>query len=66
MMSVLLIMIGGTVGFFTAALCKAAGRADRDIEFLEQQENNLARMTFSESQQSEDVLEASLNKETIV
>lgn len=32
---VLWIMIGGTIGFFTASLCKAAGRADKLIENME-------------------------------
>ncbi|WP_286207893.1 hypothetical protein [Clostridium caldaquaticum] len=37
MTSLLLIMLGGTLGFFAASLCKAAGRADRDIEEIEEQ-----------------------------
>lgn len=32
---VLWIMIGGTIGFFAASLCNAAGRADRLIEKME-------------------------------
>lgn len=32
---VLWIMIGGTVGFFVASLCNAAGRADKIIENME-------------------------------
>lgn len=35
MVALLLIMIGGIVGFFAASLCKAAGRADDDIERME-------------------------------
>lgn len=37
MTALLLIMIGGTVGFFAASLCRAAGRTDRDIEEIEEQ-----------------------------
>lgn len=32
---VLWMMIGGTIGFFTAALCKSAGKADSFIEKME-------------------------------
>lgn len=32
MRTVLLIMVGGIIGFFAAALCKAAGKADEEIE----------------------------------
>ncbi|MFL0248139.1 hypothetical protein [Candidatus Clostridium stratigraminis] len=35
MSAVLWIMIGGTIGFFTASLCKASGRADSFIEKME-------------------------------
>ncbi|MFL0269473.1 hypothetical protein [Candidatus Clostridium radicumherbarum] len=35
MSAVLWIMIGGTIGFFTASLCKAAGKADSLIEKME-------------------------------
>jgi hypothetical protein len=35
MTTVLWIMIGGTIGFFVASLCKAAGRADNLIEKME-------------------------------
>jgi hypothetical protein len=35
MSAVLWIMIGGTIGFFTASLCKVAGRADSLIEKME-------------------------------
>lgn len=35
MTTIVLIMIGGMVGFFTASLCKAAGKADKDIEEIE-------------------------------
>lgn len=35
MMALLLFMAGGTIGFFIAALCNAAGRADEEIEGLE-------------------------------
>lgn len=31
----LIFMLGGSVGFFTAALCKAASRADEEIEQLQ-------------------------------
>lgn len=33
--TILMIMIGGTIGFFAASLCKAAGRADDEIEKME-------------------------------
>ena len=33
--NLVIFMIGSTVGFFTAALCKASGNADRHIENME-------------------------------
>jgi|GEM_PF-3803272 len=35
MSAVLWIMIGGTIGFFTASLCKVSGRADNIMERME-------------------------------
>lgn len=35
MIAVLWIMIGGTIGFFTACLCMVAGRSDSLIEKME-------------------------------
>lgn len=35
MSAVLWVMIGGTIGFFAASLCKTAGRADSLIEKME-------------------------------
>lgn len=35
MSAVLWIMVGGTIGFFTASLCMAAGKADSLIEKME-------------------------------
>lgn len=31
----LILLVGGTIGFFTAALCKAAGRADEMEERMD-------------------------------
>ncbi len=68
MTTLLLIMFGGTIGFFTAALCKAAGRADRDLEILEQQENRIADGILPETQKVPDLVQESINfeKETLI
>jgi hypothetical protein len=65
--TLLLVMVGGTIGFFTAALCKAAGKADRDIEFLEAQENKIADIIMPELQKNPDLVEESIEmkKETL-
>ncbi len=63
MTTVLLIMLGGTVGFFTAALCKAAGRADRDIELLEAQENNIDNYVVHDSEVHGDLAAESIEME---
>jgi len=63
MTTVLLIMLGGTVGFFTAALCKAAGRADRDIELLEAQENNIDNYVVHDSEIHGDLSAESIEME---
>lgn len=41
MLALLLFIAGGTVGFFAAALCKAAGRADEEMENLERRMEKL-------------------------
>lgn len=68
MTTLLLIMVGGTIGFFTAALCNAAGRADREIEFLEAQEQRIADVIMPEVQKEPDLVQESieLEKETLV
>jgi hypothetical protein len=68
MTTVLLIMVGGVIGFFTAALCKAAGMADRDLEILELQENRIADIRIPETQKVPDLVQESINleKETLI
>jgi hypothetical protein len=68
MTTVLLIMVGGVIGFFTAALCKAAGRADRDMEILEEQEHRIANAILPETQKTSDLVQDSveLEKETLI
>lgn len=42
--TLILIMVGGSIGFFAASLCKAAGKADRDIEEIEKNmEKNMGK-----------------------
>jgi hypothetical protein len=68
MTTLLLIMVGGVIGFFTAALCKAAGRADRDLEILEQQQNRIANSRIPEAQKVSDLVQESISfeKETLI
>jgi hypothetical protein len=68
MTAILLIMVGGTIGFFTAALCKAAGRADREIEVLEAQEDRIASVMMPQVQKTPDLVQESidLEKETLI
>lgn len=68
MTTLLLVMVGGTIGFFTAALCKAAGRADRNIEILEEQEQRIANGIIPEVQKVPDLVEESISieKETLI
>ncbi len=68
MTTLLLVMMGGTIGFFTAALCKAAGRADREMEILEEQENRIADGIALKTQKSPDLVQESieLEKETFI
>jgi len=68
MSAVLLVMLGGTIGFFTAALCKVAGKADRNIEILEAQENNIDDFVISEIKSSTDLVNDSieLEKKTLI
>ena len=68
MTTLILIMFGGIVGFFTAALCKAAGRADMDIELLQEQENRIEDVIVPEIQKVSDLDKASisLKKETLI
>ena len=68
MTTLLLIMFGGTIGFFTAALCKAAGRADREIEILEAQESRIVNIIMPEVQKAPDLVQESidLEKETLI
>ncbi|MCM0647820.1 DUF3789 domain-containing protein [Clostridium swellfunianum] len=68
MTTLLLVMVGGTIGFFTAALCKAAGRADRNIEILEEQEHRIADGIIPEAQKVPDLVEESISieKETLI
>jgi hypothetical protein len=68
MTTLLLIMFGGTIGFFTAALCKVAGSADRDIELLQQQEDRIADVILPETQKVPDLVQESVNfeKETLI
>jgi hypothetical protein len=68
MTTLLLVMIGGTIGFFTAALCKAAGRADRDMEILAAQEHKIANVIIPETQKEPDLVKESidLEKETLI
>ena len=63
MTTLLLIMFGGTIGFFTAALCKAAGRADREIELLEAQEDRTADVMMSQGQMAPDLVQESIDFE---
>lgn len=68
MTTLLLVMVGGAIGFFTAALCNAAGRADREIDLLEVQEQRIADIIMPEVQKEPDLVQETieLEKETIV
>jgi hypothetical protein len=41
MIALLLFIAGGTIGFVTSSLCKAAGRADEEMEELQRHMNRL-------------------------
>ena len=68
MTTLLLIKVGGVIGFFTAALCKAAGRADRDLEILEEKQNKIANSRIPEAQKIPNLVQESINfeKETLI
>ena len=68
MTTLLLIMVGGIIGFFTAALCTAAGRADRDLEILENQEHRIADVMIPETEKVPDLVQESISfeKETLI
>jgi hypothetical protein len=68
MTALLFIMVGGVIGFFTAALCKAAGRADRDLEMLEAQESKTAHGRIPEGERVPNLAQESISfeKETLI
>jgi hypothetical protein len=66
--TVLLIMLGGIIGFFTAALCKAASRADENMQMLETQENNIGNFIIPEVKPNTDLIKEiiDIEKETLI
>lgn len=68
MTTLLFVMFGGTIGFFIAALCKAAGRADRMMETLEAQEDIIADGSIPKLEKTPDLVQEGINleKETLI